>query len=229
MVPAAPEGRAMARLFALVASGGTLVLVAILVGLFDRQDGQLQYIDHVSWVEQVGLSWDVGVDGISLWLLALTAGLFFLGIIAAAWRLPGDRPRAYLAMLLLRRGRPARRLRGRRPGALLHLLGGHAHPVLLPDRDVGRRGTGAGHDQVRHLHDGRQPADARVDPGHGLHGAGHHRAVHLHDPRPGRRVVLRHPEHLALPRLRAGLRDQAAPVALPRAGCPAPTARRRSW
>ena len=64
--------RVQARIHALVAAGGTLVLTAILIGLFDRDAGGLQYVDHAGWAEEVGLSWDVGVDGLSLWLLALT-------------------------------------------------------------------------------------------------------------------------------------------------------------
>ena len=80
----------------------------------------------------------------------------------------------------------------------------------------GGAGRGRANTHVRDLHDGRQPADAGRDPGHGLHRAGHHRAVHLPDPRPGGRRLHRHPEHLAVPRLRAGVRDQAAPLAVPR-------------
>ncbi|MGD9572239.1 MAG: NuoM family protein [Thermoleophilia bacterium] len=99
-VPAGPEGRLQARIQALIAAGGTAVLVAILVGLFDRDSGQLQFIDHHGWAEQIGLSWDVGVDGISLWLLVLTAAIFLLGVAAACWRLP-DRARGFLALLLL--------------------------------------------------------------------------------------------------------------------------------
>ena len=100
---AVPEGAAgvvQARIHAILTAGATAVLVAILVGLFDRDRGDLQYIDHVSWAEQVGLSWDVGVDGISLWLIALTAGIFLLAIVVACWKLP-ERPRGFLAMLLL--------------------------------------------------------------------------------------------------------------------------------
>ncbi len=99
-VPAGPGGVVQARIHALLAAGGTLVMVAVLVGLFDRDRGDLQYVDHTGWAERVGLSWDVGVDGISLWLLALTAGIFTLAIVAACLRLP-ERPRGYLAMLLL--------------------------------------------------------------------------------------------------------------------------------
>ena len=98
---AVPEGGVVqARIHALVAAVATLVLVAIVVGKFDRDAGGLQFNDHHTWASGVGLSWDLGVDGISLWLLLLTAVLFLLGIVAGALRTP-ERPRAYLACLLL--------------------------------------------------------------------------------------------------------------------------------
>ena len=100
IVPEGPGGGVQARIHAILAAGGTLVLMAIVIGLFDRDAAGLQFIDHVDWAQEAGLSWDVGVDGISLWLLALTAAMFALAIMAACWRLP-ERPRAFLAMLLL--------------------------------------------------------------------------------------------------------------------------------
>jgi NADH-quinone oxidoreductase subunit M len=99
-VPPAPAGALQARIHALVAAGGTLVLTAVLIGLFDRDAGGLQYTDHAGWAEQVGLEWDAGVDGISLWMLGLSAVVFLLVIVAACWR-PPERPRAFLAMVLL--------------------------------------------------------------------------------------------------------------------------------
>ena len=99
-VPEGAAGAVQARIHAILTAGTTAVLVGILIGLFDRDRGDLQYIDHFSWAEQAGLSWDVGVDGISIWLIALTAGMFLLAIVVACWRLP-ERPRAFLGMLLL--------------------------------------------------------------------------------------------------------------------------------
>jgi NADH-quinone oxidoreductase subunit M len=99
-VPEAPGGLRQARIQAVLVAGGTAVLTAILIGLFDRDVPGLQYIDHVGWAEEVGLAWDVGVDGISIWLLALTAGGFLLAVLAACWR-PPERPRAFLGLLLL--------------------------------------------------------------------------------------------------------------------------------
>ncbi len=97
LVPAARLREA--RLIALVASGASLVFSAILVGVFERGVPGIQYPDTLDWAEQVGLAWDVGVDGISLWLLVLTAGLFFLAVAATAWRTP-LRGRAFLGLLL---------------------------------------------------------------------------------------------------------------------------------
>ena len=99
-VPDAPGGLRQARIQAIAAVAGTAVLTGILIGLFDRSVPGLQYIDHVAWADEVGLAWDVGVDGISIWLLALTVGTFLLAMLAACWR-PPERPRAFLALLLL--------------------------------------------------------------------------------------------------------------------------------
>ncbi|MGD9696657.1 MAG: NuoM family protein [Thermoleophilia bacterium] len=98
--PPGPAGLLQTRIQALVASLGTLVLTAILIGLFDRDVATLQYVDHTGWAESVSMAWDVGVDGISLWLIALTAGLFALGVAIACWR-PRPNPRGFLALLLL--------------------------------------------------------------------------------------------------------------------------------
>lgn len=98
---AVPEGHAaQARIHALVAAVGTLAMTAVVVGMFDRSSGDLQFVDHQDWAGGVGLAWDVGVDGISLWLVVLTAGLFLLAILAAAVRTP-ERPRAFMGLLLL--------------------------------------------------------------------------------------------------------------------------------
>ncbi|HMM48760.1 MAG TPA: NADH-quinone oxidoreductase subunit M [Miltoncostaeaceae bacterium] len=100
MLAIPPGGLRQARIHALVAAALTAALTVGLVVEFDRGVGTMQFVDRVGWAESVGLSWNVGVDGLSLWMIALTSGLFLLGIIAACWRLP-QRGRGFLAMLLL--------------------------------------------------------------------------------------------------------------------------------
>src|SRR5713226_107387 len=104
------------------------------------------------------------------------------------------------------------RVPGRRPRPLLCVLGGDAHPRLLPALAFRRgREAGAGRDQVRPLH----PCRLAVDAGR------RHRRVRVHRPadiRPGEaghhRALGEHPVR-ALLRVRAGVRDQDSPLPPP--------------
>ena len=82
---------------------GTLVALAancyILAG-FDRDGAELQFVDTQEWATQVGLEWNVGVDGISIWLVLLTTVLFTLAIIATMLRPPWREPQ-FLMLLLM--------------------------------------------------------------------------------------------------------------------------------
>ena len=92
------------------------------------------------------------------------------------------------------RGCDDRGLRVARPVPLLRLLGRHAHPDVLPHRDLGLRPAHLRGRQVHALHDGGQRADADRDPGAGVppqRGDGQlqlrsHQAVHARPARPKR-------------------------------------------
>jgi NADH-quinone oxidoreductase subunit M len=91
---------AATRVVAATAALGTLVLSAIMLGQFERSEAGHQFLDRQAWVSDRGIEWAVWVDGISIWLVMLTTGLFLLGVGAAVWR-PPDRPRAFLGLILL--------------------------------------------------------------------------------------------------------------------------------
>jgi len=76
--------------------------------------------------------------------------------------------------------------------SLLLLLGGRAHPALLPAHWLGGREPGSSRPQIHHLHRGWQP----------LHAAGDHRRL-LHHRCPNRGVHLRRPH----PDVSGGLRQ----------------------
>lgn len=94
------EDRRRARLIALSGAGLTLVISIVILVMFDRSSGVMQMTDHLDWISSVGLAWDVGVDGISIWLVLLSTVIFSLGMIAACHRLP-ERGSAFLSLLLL--------------------------------------------------------------------------------------------------------------------------------
>ena len=59
---------------------------------------QFQLIDHHTWIESLGISWSLGVDGISLWLVVLTGLIFPLTIVGID---AGHGPKAYYSWLLI--------------------------------------------------------------------------------------------------------------------------------
>jgi NADH-quinone oxidoreductase subunit M len=68
-----------AVLFALVTGALTLALV----WLFDSADAGFQFVDTVTWINDPEIAWKLGVDGISLWMVALTGILFPIAMVAA--------------------------------------------------------------------------------------------------------------------------------------------------
>ncbi|MBF0593605.1 MAG: NADH-quinone oxidoreductase subunit M [Candidatus Omnitrophica bacterium] len=75
-----PSGREKAiRLTAFAFNAAVLALAGIIVGRFDRSVPGIQFLEHHLWIPQAGIHYTVGIDGISLGLVFLTA---LLGVIA---------------------------------------------------------------------------------------------------------------------------------------------------
>jgi len=66
----------LAKVVGAVAMAIEIALVAVLVIEFKGSDAGFQFITRQSWISQFGIQWFVGVDGISLFLVAMTALLF---------------------------------------------------------------------------------------------------------------------------------------------------------
>ncbi len=65
---------------------------------FDKTDGGFQFVSQRNWVEDLGIQWLAGIDGISLFLVVLTGLLFPLAMLAVN---PGHDHKPYYAWLLL--------------------------------------------------------------------------------------------------------------------------------
>ena len=89
------------QILALGATAVSLACLAITWAQFDSGRG-MQLVEHADWIPTLGVSWRVGVDGMSLALAALTVILFAASIAYGV----GPRPlsRAAAAMLLLLEG-----------------------------------------------------------------------------------------------------------------------------
>jgi NADH-quinone oxidoreductase subunit M len=97
LVPRANER--LTRVVALVASLATLALAVAVAARFRVGEPGFQLGQAAEWVPAFGVSYRVGVDGVSLPLVLLTAVLTTLAV-AGSWRM-AERPRTYLALLLV--------------------------------------------------------------------------------------------------------------------------------
>jgi NADH-quinone oxidoreductase subunit M len=88
----------LSKLIALVSSAMAAALSVWLLSSFDAEDAGFQFVSKHTWIEQWGISWHLGVDGISLFLVALTAILFPLAIVGID---PHHDDKPYLAWLLM--------------------------------------------------------------------------------------------------------------------------------
>ena len=61
----------------------TLVLSIILVANFDRETAGFQFVHEIEWLAEIGMGYRLGVDGISVLFVLLTAGLMPLCIMAS--------------------------------------------------------------------------------------------------------------------------------------------------
>ena len=88
----------LVKLVALLASIGTAGLTVWLLWAFDADAQGFQFVSKHTWIEAWGISWHLGVDGISLFLVVLTGVLFPLSIVATD---PHHDEKPYLAWMLL--------------------------------------------------------------------------------------------------------------------------------
>jgi NADH-quinone oxidoreductase subunit M len=70
---------AMIRIVGVGAAGASLALSLWLLFSFDTSNPDMQFVQTFHWVPALNINYLVGVDGISLWMVVLTA---FLGLIA---------------------------------------------------------------------------------------------------------------------------------------------------
>jgi len=89
-----------------IAAGSAAIVLGLAIGLFagyDRADGGYQWVDETNWIDSgvtnFKVNYAVGLDGLSLPLVALTAFLSLVAVLIS-WRID-LRPKEYFAWLLV--------------------------------------------------------------------------------------------------------------------------------
>jgi NADH-quinone oxidoreductase subunit M len=81
------------------ASVATLVAAAGIFMAFDPRSAGFQFVERVPWVPSLGIGYSVGIDGIALPLVCLTAVIFPLALLGS-WEAITDRVKAFTVSML---------------------------------------------------------------------------------------------------------------------------------
>jgi NADH-quinone oxidoreductase subunit M len=84
---------------AAVASGGLLFFSIVLFVGYDYLAGGFQFEEQARWLDAIGVTWHLAVDGISVPMLLLTGIVIFTGVFVS-WKVD-YRPNQFLLLLLL--------------------------------------------------------------------------------------------------------------------------------
>jgi NADH-quinone oxidoreductase subunit M len=87
------------RVVALAAAFIAMTLSAWVYYAYDQTAGGYQFIEKYAWLPDLGISYHVGVNGISVPLVLLTGVVMFTGVLIS-WRID-DRPREFFAFLFI--------------------------------------------------------------------------------------------------------------------------------
>ena len=96
-----PGSRTRALKLAANAVTGLNFLLALAVALkFDAGTGEMQFLERAPWIKAIGAQYLLGIDGISLLLVLLTALLSFVATLSS-WEAIRSRVKEYYVFLLL--------------------------------------------------------------------------------------------------------------------------------
>jgi len=93
----------LARGLALGISLAALVMVLIVAGLFDRFSAALQFAERHDWITSLGVYYSVGIDGLGLLMLLLTAIVVPMAMLAS-WNIQQRVPTYFALVLFLQAG-----------------------------------------------------------------------------------------------------------------------------
>ncbi|WP_088157520.1 NADH-quinone oxidoreductase subunit M [Achromobacter xylosoxidans] len=84
------------------AIAGFLVTIPLYTG-FDSTTAKMQFVEKTSWIEAFNVNYHLGIDGISMWFVLLTAFITII-VVLAGWEVITSRVAQYMAAFLILSG-----------------------------------------------------------------------------------------------------------------------------
>jgi NADH-quinone oxidoreductase subunit M len=93
------DNKQLIRIFANIAGAVSLAVALPLVFWFDSSTADYQFVERLDWIPSLGAQYFLGIDGIALLLIELTAVIGFLSILSS-WSAIEERSKEYYAFML---------------------------------------------------------------------------------------------------------------------------------
>ena len=92
-----------ARWFALIAAVLSFLVTLPLITGFNIDTAQMQFVEKMPWIDRFNVMYHLGVDGISVWFVLLTAFITII-VVIAGWEVITDRVNQYMGAFLILSG-----------------------------------------------------------------------------------------------------------------------------
>jgi len=103
LVAGRQQNAAATRWIALVGAIAGFVVTLPLMLDFDTTTAAMQFVEKAPWIERFNVHYHLGVDGISMWFVPLTAFITII-VVLAGWEVIEDRPHQYYGAFLVLSG-----------------------------------------------------------------------------------------------------------------------------
>jgi NADH-quinone oxidoreductase subunit M len=97
------QNAGVVRAIALVGAVVSFLVTLPLVTGFDRSTAAMQFTEKTTWIDRFNVHYHLGVDGLSLWFVPLTAFITVI-VVIAAWQVIEERVAQYMGAFLVLSG-----------------------------------------------------------------------------------------------------------------------------
>ena len=97
------ENAVVSRWVALIGAVIGFLVTLPVISHFDNSTAAAQFVENAAWIERFNAFYHLGVDGISMWFVPLTAFITII-VVLAGWESIEDRPHQYFGSFLILSG-----------------------------------------------------------------------------------------------------------------------------
>ena len=97
------ENAGVVRAIALVGAVASFVVTLPVIAGFDTTSAGMQFVEKMPWIERFNVHYHLGVDGLSMWFVPLTAFITII-VVIAGWEVIQERVAQYMGAFLILSG-----------------------------------------------------------------------------------------------------------------------------